>query len=188
MLIKAQAEHHKQLLQRHDSAAHLLVEVMQERFSEAQLVNKHANVEGFICEIALASMLSPADLAVLEQHMAQLIARNWPCGRAYWSYQQALAYFRQHGRAYQVAQLVHASDAGVASQYAYAANYPQFCGSFSNAEWPADVLIYQHGDFVDLCSGSHVEYMSEIGVCKLLRVEVVHGSEGLQRIYGSVEA
>ncbi|MEO7018928.1 MAG: hypothetical protein ABI234_02120 [Ktedonobacteraceae bacterium] len=58
-------------------------------------LNAHANVEGFICEIALEHALSPANLAALEQHIAQMIARNLPCTRAYWSRSQSLDYLRK---------------------------------------------------------------------------------------------
>lgn len=184
MHIEGQAERQELLLQRHDSAAHLLAEAMQELFPSAQFVNQHANIEGFICEIALAHVLSLADLAALEQRIAQLIARNWPCRRAYWSRSQALAYFRQHGQASQVARLEQLSNEKV-PQHAYAADYPHLCSFSPNSEWPEDVLIFQHGNMIALCAGPHVEYAGEIGVCKLMQVEVVRGSEGLQRIYGS---
>ncbi|MGH2510266.1 MAG: hypothetical protein ACRDHZ_23060, partial [Ktedonobacteraceae bacterium] len=105
----------------------------------------------------------------------------------YWSYLQALAYFRQHGQVHQIARLAQASDEGAASQHAYTASYPQLCAASPNAAWPADVLIYQHGAFADLCAASHVEYAGEVGVCRLVRVEVVRGLEGLQRVYGVVE-
>ncbi len=95
MSMQAQVERQTHQKQRHDSAAHLLAEAMQELFPAAQLINTHANVGGFICEIALEHALSPADLATLEQHMAQMIARNLPCTRAYWSRPQALDYLRK---------------------------------------------------------------------------------------------
>lgn len=184
MHIEGQAERQELRLQRHDSAAHLLAEAMQELFPSAQFVNQHTNVEGFICEIVLAHLLVRADLAALEQRIAQLIARNWPCRRAYWSRSQALAYFRQHGQASQVAWLEQLPDENVL-QHVYAADYPHLCSSSPDSGWPEDVLIFQHGNAVALCAGPHVEYAGEIGVCKLIRVEVVRGPEGLQRIYGS---
>lgn len=185
MPMEAQAERQMRQ-QRHDSAAHLLAEAMQELFPTAQRVNQHANVEGFVCEIDLKYALLPTDLAALERHMADLIARNWPCRRAYWSRLQALAYFRRHGQTHQIARLEQAADEAMPQRNAVA-NYPHLCGSRPDADWPEDVLVYQHGHFMDLCAGPHVEYVGEIGECKLRRVEFVRGSEELQRIYGVVE-
>lgn len=186
MPINAQAGYHDLRLQRHDSAAHLLAEAMYACFPAGQLVHKHVNAEGFLCEFALEHVLWPADLVRLEQHIVDLIARNWPCQRVYWSRPRALAYFRRLGRASQLAQLEQVFNEE-AFQHANLVNYPHLCHAFSEAEWPADVLIYQHGDYAELCSGSHVEYAGEVGKCRLVRVEVVRGSEGLQRIYGCVE-
>lgn len=186
MPMNAQAGYHDLLLQRHDSAAHLLAEAMYACFPAGQLVHKHINAEGFLCEFALEDVLLPADLARLEQYVAYLIARNWPCQRVYWSHSRALEYFRRLGRASQLVQLEQASNEE-AFRCANIVNYPHLCHAFSEAKWPEDVLVYQHGEYIELCPGSHVEYAGEVGECQLVRVEVVSESEGLQRIYGVVE-
>lgn len=184
--MQAKAEYQAHMQKRHDSAAHLLAEAIQKLFPGVQFANKHANAEGFLCEIALEQPLAPADLAALEQYMAQLVERGAPCSRAYWSRAKALEYFRRQGQADNIAQLEQAPD-DEASPQVYAANHPQLCGSWPNDEWPADVLIYQHGEFIDLCSAPHVEYAHEIGACKLLRVAQVRDGKGLQRVYGMAE-
>lgn len=53
------------------------------------------------------------------------------------------------------------NEAQAQPQQANVSAYPQFCGSWPNDEWPEDALIYQRGDFVDLCAGSHVEHEGE---------------------------
>ena len=171
----------------HDSAVHLLAEALQRRFSKVQFVHKHINAEGFICEVALEHALVAEDLAELERDIACMIASNWPCRSIYWSHQRALAHARHHGQHDQFAQFEQASSSDDVLRPAYAANPPQLCSSWPGADWPDDLAIYQHGAFVEICSGPHVEFAGEIGVCRLTRVEVVRGSEMLQRISGRVE-
>jgi threonyl-tRNA synthetase len=62
------------------------------------------------------------------------------------------------------------NEAQAQSQQANVSVYPQFCGSWLNDEWPEDALIYQRGDFVDLCAGSHAEHEGEIRVSGLIGV------------------
>lgn len=188
MSLKARADHKAQLQRRHDSAAHLLAEAIQERFPGAQVAGLYANVEGFLCEFTLAYMLESADLAALEQRIALMVARDLPCTQAYWSRSRALAHFRSQGQGYRVAQLEQ-TPAYDAFPPAYMASYPHLCACFPANTWPADVLVYQHGNFVDLCAGPHVEHVGEIGLCKLERVEDVRAQSDAtqQRIYGIVE-
>ncbi len=174
------------LCMRHDAAAHLLAEALQQRFPDAQFVHRHANEEGFICEVALEHALALEDLAALEQHMAAMVARNWPCQRVYWSQQRVLAYMRRQGQHEQCVWLEQASRED-APRPIYMASSPQLCGSWSGADWPDDLAVYQHGNFVEVCAGPHVESVGEIGVCRLLRVESVRESAGLQRISGRVD-
>jgi threonyl-tRNA synthetase len=63
------------------------------------------------------------------------------------------------------------NEAQARSQQANVSVYPQFCGSWPNDEWPEDALIYQRGDFVDLCAGPHVEHEGAIRVSGLIGVE-----------------
>lgn len=170
-----------QLHMRHEAATHLLAEALQQRFPQVQVVHRHVNEEGFICEVALEHALSPADLAALEQQMAEMVASNWPCRRVYWSPQQALANAHRHEQHEQLNQREPACQDNVAS-------LPQLCGSWPGVDWPDDLLTYRHGDFAEICAGPRVGSVGEIGVCRLLRVEVVRGSEGLQRIVGRVES
>lgn len=194
-----------QLHMRHEAATHLLAEALQQRFPQARVVHTHVNEEGFICEVALECALSPADLAALEQQIALLAAgaagtprqvftpaklrsvRNWPCRGVHWSPQQDLANARRHEQIEQLDQRELACQDD-ALQPVHAASLPQLCGSWPGADWPDDPLSYQRGDFAEVCTGPHVEYVGEIGVCRLRRVEIVRGSAGLQRIAGRVES
>lgn len=176
---------------RHDSAAHLLAEAMQEFFPDGQFARMYVNSEGFSADFALECALAASDLAALEQLIASMIARNLPCTRAYWSRPRLLAYFRQHRQSHKIVQLADVSKNENAPRPLYVVSSPQLCGVYAHETWPEDVLVYQHGSFVDLCDHPHVEQAGEIGVCKLVRVEYTHERAGsgirLQRIYGQVE-
>lgn len=191
MSIQARAARQAHLRRCHDSAAHLLAEAMQEFFPDVQLANTYVNSEGFSSDFALERALAASDLAALEQHIASMIARNLPCTRAYWSRPRLLAYFRQHSQSHKIVQLADVPTDNNAPRPLYAASSPQLCGVYTHEMWPDDLLVYQHGSFVDLCNHPHVEHAGEIGTCRLVRVEYTHeyAESGirLQRIYGQVE-
>lgn len=55
------------------------------------------------------------------------------------------------------------------------------------------ITLYQHGDFVDLCRGPHVQNLSQIGAVKLIEAGGAYfkgdeSNEMLQRIYGTAFA
>jgi threonyl-tRNA synthetase len=107
----------------------------------------------------------PADIEKIEAAMADIVAQDLPFQRRQVSRDEALELFRGRGERYKV-ELVEAI--------------------------PADqeITLYQHGDFVDLCRGPHVERTGQIGAFKVLSFAGAYwrGDERcpqLQRIYGT---
>jgi threonyl-tRNA synthetase len=107
----------------------------------------------------------PADIERIEAEMAKIIAQNLPFQRKVISRQEALALFEGKGETYKV----------------------EIIKSIPEGE---EISLYQHGDFVDLCAGPHVERTGEIKAFKVLSFAGAYwrGDENnaqLQRVYGT---
>jgi threonyl-tRNA synthetase len=110
----------------------------------------------------------PADVARIETAMAEIVARDLPFQRQVISRDEALALFRARNEQYKV-ELIDAIPPG------------------------EEISLYQHGDFMDLCRGPHVERTGQIGAFKVLSFAGAYwrGDERntqLQRIYGTAFA
>ena len=146
------------------SAAHVMAEAVQSIFPEAQFAIGPAIEDGFYYDMELPRSLTPDDLPAIEARMRDSIAANHPFRQSKWPRAEALAYFAKHDQPYKVEIIENLPD--------------------------PEVGIYQHGPFVDLCRGPHVETTGQIGPFKLLRVAGAYwrGDEHnpmLQRLYGT---
>jgi len=156
------------------SAAHVMAEAVMELFSGTRLGIGPAISGGFYYDFELSRPLTPDDLAQIEARMAQSVAADHRFVREVLPYEEGRAFFEQRDQPYKVEIL---DDLRRAAEEA--------------GGQPPEVSIYQHGEFIDLCRGPHVESTGGIGPFKLLSVAGAYwrGDEKrpmLQRIYGTV--
>lgn len=107
----------------------------------------------------------PADIERIEAEMRKIVAENLPFERRVVSREEALALFRSRGEKYKV----------------------EIIESIPQGE---EVSYFQHGDFIDLCRGPHVERTGDIKAFKVLSFAGAYwrGDERnaqLQRVYGT---
>ncbi|HEX6779897.1 MAG TPA: threonine--tRNA ligase [Ktedonobacterales bacterium] len=146
------------------SAAHVMAEAVQSIFPDAKFAIGPAIEDGFYYDMELPRALTPEDLPVIEQRMAESIAKNHPFVQSKWPRDKALQYFKERDQQYKVEIIENLPD--------------------------AEVGIYQQGPFLDLCRGPHVESTGQIGPVKMMRVAGAYwrGDEHrpmLQRLYGT---
>ncbi len=108
---------------------------------------------------------TPEDAARIEAEMAKIVAQNLPFERRVVSRDEALRMFEARGETYKV----------------------EIIRSIPATE---EISLFQHGDFIDLCRGPHVERTGEIKAFKVLSFAGAYwrGDERnpmLQRVYGT---
>jgi threonyl-tRNA synthetase len=145
------------------SAAHVLAESVLDIFPDARLGIGPPIENGFYYDFELPRPLTPEDLDEIESHMRDSIAARKEFVRRPISKEEALDLFR---------------------------NQPykrELIEQFSDG----NLSVYQHGDFVDLCRGPHVDNTGDLGPFKLTSVAGAYwrGNEHnpmLQRVYGTM--
>jgi threonyl-tRNA synthetase len=143
------------------SASHVMAEAVLSLFPDVKFGIGPAIEDGFYYDFDLPRSLTPEDLPVIEQKMAEIIKADQPFTHKELSKKEAEKLFAH--QLYKI-ELLH--------------------------DIPDDrVTIYQQGDFIDLCRGPHVKSTGEIKAFKLLTIAGAYwrGSERnpmLQRIYG----
>ncbi len=146
------------------SAAHVMADAVRRLRPKAKVAIGPAIEDGFYYDFE-TEPFEPADVEKIESAMAEIVAQDLPFERKVISREQALELFRARGERYKV-ELVEAIPAG------------------------QEISLYQHGDFVDLCRGPHVDRTGQIGAFKVLSFAGAYwrGDERLpqlQRIYGT---
>ena len=150
---------------RHD-AAHVMAEAVQALFPGTQVTIGPAIENGFYYDFARPTPFSTEDLGVIEQKMAEIVARDEPIVREVWDREEAVGRFRDQGEAYK-AEIVEGLPDG------------------------EPVTIYRQGAWLDLCRGPHLPSTGHVGKgFKLLKVAGAYwrgdsDNEMLQRIYGT---
>jgi threonyl-tRNA synthetase len=154
-------------IKRH-SLSHILAAAVLEMFPEAKFGIGPAIENGFYYDFELPRTLIPEDLPILEEKMKKIIKANPPFEKKVMAIEDALNHFEKAGQIYKV-ELIKDLE----------------------AEGEKDVLIYKTGNFVDLCSGPHIESAGELPAdgFKLTKISGAYwkGDEKrtmLQRIYG----
>jgi threonyl-tRNA synthetase len=153
---------------RHD-AAHLLAEAVKELWPETQVTIGPAIKHGFYYDFAREQPFSTEDLALIEERMREIVARDEPVLREVWDRDEAIAYFEGLGESYK-AEIIAAIPPG------------------------EPITLYRQGTFVDLCRGPHLPSTGAVGTAfKLLKVAGAywrgdHRNPMLQRIYGTAWA
>jgi threonyl-tRNA synthetase len=153
---------------RHD-AAHVMAEAVQALWPGTQVTIGPVIENGFFYDFAKAEPFHPDDLEKIEAKMREIIARNAPFTKEFWSRKQAKDFFRKKGELFKV-ELVDAIPEG------------------------EDLKIYKQGEWLDLCRGPHMTSTGQIG--KAFKLTKFAGSywrgdhtkPQLQRVYGTAWA
>jgi len=154
------------------STSHVLASAVLQMFPEAKFAIGPAIENGFYYDFDLPRTLIPEDLEILEEKMKAIIKANHPFEKAEISIEEALKDFKKAKQPYKV-ELIKDLEKKSASS--------------------ADkmVSVYKSGNFIDLCSGPHLDSTGEIpfDAFKLTKISGAYwrGDEKnkmLQRIYG----
>src|SRR5829696_6528556 len=158
------------------SAAHVMAEAVMDLFPGTRLGIGPAISGGFYYDFELPRPLTPDDLARIEARMADSVTADHRFVREVLPPDEGREFFARHDQPYKVEILDDLRR-----------------GAAEAGGVPPEVSTYQHGEFIDLCRGPHVESTGRIGPFKLLSVAGAYwrGDEKrpmLQRIYGTVWA
>ncbi|CAN5767249.1 threonine--tRNA ligase [soil metagenome] len=156
------------------SAAHVMAEAVTQLFPGTRLGIGPAISGGFYYDFELPRALTPDDLATIEARMADSVKADHPFVRKVLEPDVGRQFFVERDQPYKVEIL---DDLRTAAQ--------------AHGDPPPEVSTYEHGPFIDLCRGPHVQSTGRIGPLKLLNVAGAYwrGDENrpmLQRIYGTV--
>ncbi|WP_439816416.1 threonine--tRNA ligase [Zavarzinia sp. CC-PAN008] len=152
-------------LLRHD-AAHVMAEAVKELFPETQVTIGPAIEDGFYYDFARPTPFSPDDLALIEQRMREIVARDEAIVREDWQRDDAVAFFKEQGEHYKA----------------------EIIASIPDGE---EIGLYRQGGFIDLCRGPHLPSTAKLGNgFKLMKLAGAywrgdHRNPMLQRIYGT---
>jgi threonyl-tRNA synthetase len=146
------------------SASHVMADAVRRLRPSAKVTIGPAIENGFYYDFD-TEPFEPGDIERIEAEMAKIVGQNLPFVRTVVSREDALKLFGDLGETYKV----------------------EIIRSIPEGE---EISLYQHGDFVDLCAGPHVERTSEIKAFKVLSFAGAYwrGDERnkqLQRVYGT---
>jgi len=146
------------------SASHVMADAVRRLRPSAKVTIGPAIENGFYYDFD-TEPFEPADIERIEAEMAKIVGQNLPFERKVVSRAEALALFGGRGETYKV----------------------EIIQSIPEGE---EISLYQHGDFVDLCAGPHVERTGQIKAFKVLSFAGAYwrGDEKnaqLQRVYGT---
>jgi threonyl-tRNA synthetase len=156
------------------SAAHVMAEAVLDLFPGTKLGIGPAIQDGFYYDFQLDRPLKPADLERIEARMADSVRADHAFVRKELPPEEGRAFFVGRDQPFKVEIL---DDLGAKA-------------AASGTPMPP-TTVYEHGPFVDLCRGPHVESTGRIGPFKLLAVSGAYwrgdqSRPALQRIYGTV--
>ncbi|MEP6653712.1 MAG: threonine--tRNA ligase [Myxococcales bacterium] len=146
------------------SASHVMADAVRRLRPGAKVAIGPSIESGFYYDFD-TEPFEPGDIERIEDEMRKIIAENLPFERRVVSRDEALALFESRGEKYKV----------------------EIVRSIPESE---EVSYFQHGDFIDLCRGPHVERTGDIKAFKVLSFAGAYwrGDERnaqLQRIYGT---
>jgi len=155
------------------SSAHVLAAAVLEMFPEAKFGIGPAIENGFYYDFELPRTLIPEDLPLLEEKMREIIKANYKFEQAEISEKEVLEDFKKANQSYKVElieDIIQKSE-------------------IENRK--SKLTVYKTGNFVDLCSGPHLDSTGEIDpkALKLTRISGAYWksdekNKQLQRIYG----
>jgi threonyl-tRNA synthetase len=146
------------------SASHVMADAVRRLRPNAKVTIGPSIETGFYYDFD-TEPFEPADIERIEAEMAKIVAEDFPFVRRVVSRDEALKMFEARGETYKV----------------------EIIQSIAADE---EISLYQHGDFIDLCRGPHVERTGEIKAFKVLSFAGAYwrGDERnpqLQRVYGT---
>jgi threonyl-tRNA synthetase len=146
------------------SASHVMADAVRRLRPNAKVAIGPSIEHGFYYDFD-TEPFAPEDAARIEAEMRKIVAENLPFVRHVVSRAEALERFRARGERYKV----------------------EIIESIPEGE---EVSYFQHGDFIDLCRGPHVERTGDIKAFKVLSFAGAYwrGDERnpqLQRVYGT---
>ena len=151
------------------STAHVMAAAVLEMFPEAKFGTGPAIENGFYYDFDLPRTLIPEDLEILENKMKAIIKANYSFEKAAISAADAKEDFAKLGQDYKLELISELAESG------------------------EKITVYKSGQFVDLCSGPHLDSTGEIraDALKLTKISGAYwrGDEKnkqMQRIYGVV--
>jgi len=146
------------------SASHVMADAVRRLRPNAKVAIGPSIETGFYYDFD-TEPFEPEDVARIEAEMRKIVAENLPFVRHVVSRAEAIERFRSRGEKYKV----------------------EIIESIPEGE---EVSYFQHGDFIDLCRGPHVERTGDIKAFKVLSFAGAYwrGDERnpqLQRVYGT---
>src|SRR6187402_3132395 len=156
------------------STAHVMAEAVLDLFPGTKLGIGPAIQDGFYYDFQLDRPLKPEDLEKIEARMAASVKADHPFVRRELPPEEGRAFFEGRDQPFKVEILDDLATKATAD----------------GTPMPP-TTVYEHGPFVDLCRGPHVESTGKIGPFKLLAVSGAYwrgdqSRQALQRIYGTV--
>ncbi|MBY0401849.1 TGS domain-containing protein, partial [Myxococcota bacterium] len=151
------------------SAEHVMADAVKRLFPKAQVdAGRSDHSEKFQYDFLVENAFTPEDIAKIEQEMNAILAEKAAFERQVVSRAEAEKLFSSMGETLKLSRLADIPD-------------------------DAEITIFRHGAFADLCRGPHVQNTSQIGAVKLLESSGTYfrGDETgpkLQRIYGTAFA
>ena len=157
------AEHIETL--RHDTA-HIMAMAVQELFPDTQVTIGPVIENGFFYDFARDNPFTDSDLEIIEKKMKEIVKRDVKTSFKVLSREDAIKLFLDKGEKYKV-EIIESLPSD------------------------AEIKVYFHGDWFDLCRGPHLNSSGEIGTAfKLTKVAGAYwrgdsNNPMLQRIYGT---
>src|SRR5690606_9336120 len=120
------------------SMAHCMAQALERLFPGASLAIGPTVEDGFYYDVLVDRPVTEEDLRALEREMAKVVKENLPLERYVLSRAEALGWAKERGQ--------------------------QFKTEIIEALPPdEEISFYRQGDFVDLCSGPHVQRTGQLG-------------------------
>jgi threonyl-tRNA synthetase len=151
------------------SAEHVMADAVKRLFPTAQVdAGRSDHSEKFQYDFLVEEPFTPEDIERIEKEMNSILGEAAGFEREVLSREAAAELFRSLGEELKLSRLADIPD-------------------------EAEITVFRHGDFVDLCRGPHVQSTKQIGAIKLLESSGTYfrGDESgpkLQRIYGTAFA
>ena len=151
------------------SAEHVMADAVKRVFPDAQIdVGRNDHSDKYQYDFLVERPFTPEDIERIEKEMLEILREKSAFTREVISREEARRLFSQLGEELKLSRIDDIPD-------------------------DAEITIFRHGDFVDLCRGPHVQRSDQIGAVKLLEVSGSYwrGDESnvkLQRIYGTAFA
>ncbi len=147
------------------TTSHILAHAVKRLFPETLLAIGPAIENGFYYDFDREKSFTESDLTAIEEEMQRIIKEHLPIERKVMGREEAKKLMADRGETYKV-ELIDDLPEGT------------------------EISFYQQGDFIDLCSGPHLENTAQVRAFKLTQLAGAYwkGSEKnrmLQRIYGT---